>query len=141
MSSGADVSGSKPTRRPPGPPADDGPSLHESLAEAQTRGLDFPAAERATYIRSMVSRARTLRQEGKSVEQIRDYLPEFARDFPHLFEMVTENEQFDMGNLVAMLAMLDRMGQGEMSHHQATVAMGQRLAKKYIRPTGDEKGK
>lgn len=118
------------------PPEDDGtPSIHEALREAEVRPLDFPAAERAAYIRAMVKRAREYKSSGRSHFEIRELLPEFARDYPYLFDTVVQEESMDESNLNTMLSMLDRMGQGNLNQHQATVIVGQRLAKKYIRPS------
>jgi hypothetical protein len=121
------------------PPTDSGPSIEESLQEAQARPLDFPATERAVYIRAMVRRAQELKASGRSVQEIRQQLPEFYRDYPHLFDTILENE-FDTASLQTMLAMLERMGQGSLNHHQATVIVGQRLAKKYIHSADSEAG-
>ena len=116
-----------------GPPRDTGPSIEDSLREAESRSLDFPAAERAIYIRAMVKRTQELRAAGRSLDDIKALLPEFVRDYPHLFETVTGSE-FDQNTLQTMLLMLDRMGEGQLNHHQATVIVGKRLAQKYIRP-------
>jgi hypothetical protein len=40
----------------PKPPKDDGQNIHEAIKEAETRPLDFPAKERATYVRGMVKK-------------------------------------------------------------------------------------
>lgn len=130
----------QPQIRRGGPPPDTGPSFQESMREAETRGVDFPATERAIYIRAMVKRVTDFKNEGKSVEEIRERLPEFARDYPHLFEMLTQSESYDSTNLQTMLAMLDRMGQGGLNPHQASVIVGQRLAAKYIKPTSSNQG-
>lgn len=131
--SGNDVSGNRPVRSPfSRPPQDTGPTFQESLATAQTRGLDFPAAERASYVRAMVKRAIDYKTEGRGIAEIRGLLPEFVRDYPNLFEMVTQEEGYDRNNLQTMLAMLERMGQGNLNQHQATVIVGQRLAQKYF---------
>ena len=116
-----------------GPPRDTGPSIEDSLREAESRSLDFPAAERAIYIRAMVKRTQELRAAGRSLDDIKALLPEFVRDYPHLFETVTGSE-FDQSTLQTMLLMLDRMGEGQLNHHQATVIVGKRLAQKYIQP-------
>lgn len=116
-----------------GPPRDTGPSIEDSLRDAESRSLDFPAKERAIYVRAMVTRARELKENGMVIDDIKERLPEFARDYPHLFETVT-GDDFDPSTLQTMLAMLDRMGQGSLNHHQATVIVGKRLAQKYIRP-------
>lgn len=124
-----------PFTQPP-PPADSQPSIEESLRDAETRPLDFPAAERAAYVRAMVKRAGELRAAGRTYPEIRSLLPEFARDYPYLFDMVALEATYDVNNLNTMLTMLDRMGQGSLNPHQATVIVGQRLAKKYFHGTG-----
>lgn len=117
------------------PPVDTGPTIQESIRDAESRPLDFPAKERAIYIRAMVERARDFLDAGRSIEDIKTLLPEFARDYPHLFETVT-GPDFDPSTLQTMLVMLDRMGGGSLNHHQASVIVGKRLAQKYIRPDG-----
>jgi hypothetical protein len=126
------ISGNEPPSRRRGPPKDTGPSIEEAIQQAETRSLDFPATERATYVRAMVKRVHELKAAGRSIHQITEQLPEFKRDHPYLFEMITEHDDYDEGSLNTMLAMLDRMGQGGLNHHQATVIVGQRLAQKYI---------
>jgi len=116
-------------------PVDTGPTIQESIRDAESRPLDFPAKERAIYIRAMVERARDFLDAGRSVEDIKTLLPEFARDYPHLFETVM-GPDFDPSTLQTMLVMLDRMGGGSLNHHQASVIVGKRLAQKYIRPDG-----
>jgi hypothetical protein len=127
------TSGNQLTRG--GPPRDNGPSFQESLREAESRAVEFPAAERAAYIRAMIKRVGDFKKEGKTTEQIQERLPEFAKEYPHLFVMLTKDEAYDASNLQTMLAMLDRMGQGNMNTHQASVIVGQRLANKYFHPT------
>ena len=124
-----DVSGSGTSRR--GPPRDTGPSFEQSLAEAEHRPLDFPAAERASYVRAMVARAQEFQRAGRSIDQIKELLPEFVRDYPRLFDMVTQEGGYDQQSLQTMLHMLDRMGAGNLNPHQASVIVGQRLLAKY----------
>ena len=132
------LSGNTPSR-PRGPPADTGPSIEDAIRDAQNRSLDFPAAERASYVRTMVNRVKELQAAGRSTLEIKELLPEFRRDHPYLFEMITDHPDYDIGSLNTMLAMLDRMGQGSLNHHQATVIVGQRLAQKYIQPGKENK--
>jgi hypothetical protein len=61
-------------------------------------------------------------------------VPEFARDYAKLFSMLADHGEFDNPSLRTMLAMLDRMGSGEMSQHQASVVVGQRLHDVFIKP-------
>ena len=110
-----------------------GPSIEDSIRDAQARSLDFPATERASYIRAMVKRTQELQAAGRSLDEIKTLLPEFVRDYPHLYETIV-GSAFDPNTLQTMLAMLDKMGNGQLNHHQATVIVGQRLAQKYIQP-------
>lgn len=122
------------------PPEEEGPSIQEALVDAQQRKLDFPAKERAAYIRAMVKRTQEYKSSGRSSNEIRGLLPEFARDYPYLFDAIIQGgEEFDETNLTTMLAMLDRMGGGQLSQHQATVIVGQRLANKYFHPSSGSK--
>lgn len=89
-------------------------------------------------MRAMVGRVKELKTAGRSIEEIAEQLPEFKRDHPYLFEMVTEHDDYDQASLETMLAMLQRMGEGSLNHHQATVIVGQRLAGRYFKPGGDK---
>jgi hypothetical protein len=111
------------------PPADSGPGFQESLEAAATRAADFSPTERATYVRAMVSRSLEMKVGGRTVADVRVALPEFGRDYPHLLEMLFQ-PSFDPQNLQTMLHMLDRMGQGSLTQHQASVIVGQRVFEK-----------
>ena len=89
------ISGNEPPPRRRGPPKDTGPSIEEAIQQAETRSLDFPATERATYVRAMVKRVHELKAAGRSIHQITEQLPEFKRDHPYLFEMITEHDDYD----------------------------------------------
>lgn len=118
-------------RRAGSAPVDTGPSFEQSLQEAENRPLDFPAAERAAYVRAMVARIKELQRAGRTANQIQELLPEFGRDYPQLFKMLTESEGADITMLNTMLGMLDRMGRGDLTPHQASVAVGQKLLQRY----------
>ena len=127
----ADVSGSAPRRR--GPPTNplDSESIEEASRRAAAAPIAFNPRERIQYVRSMVARVIEYLQERKSAEDIKTLLPEFAEEYKHLFEMITSLEGYDANNLNMMLAMLDRMGQGSLSQHEASVIVGKRLFDKY----------
>lgn len=107
----------------------------ERMAEAATRPLDFQPKERAQYIRDSLALIETYQKEGLSTEQIKEKVPTFVRDYKNLFEMVTQPGGYNKQSLKTMLAMLDRMGSGELTQHQASVIVGQRLADTYIKPS------
>jgi hypothetical protein len=114
-----------------GPPRTEGESIEDATARAVNAPTLFNPKERAAYVRAMVNRVIEYRRERKSAEDIRERLPEFAEEYKHLFEMLTAPEGFDQQNLTVMLAMLDRMGQGGLTQHEASVIVGKRLFDKY----------
>ena len=110
-------------------------NLRDSIAEAESTPLGFLPKERSLYVRSMVDTVNRLWAERKSIEEIQSTVPEFARDYKNLFEMLTKPGGYDKKSLQVMLTMLDQMGTGNLSQHQASVIVGQKLADTYIKPT------
>lgn len=108
--------------------------VQAASAEAAVRPHTFNAEERATYVRAMVKRCEAYKLENVSVEGIKERLPEFARDYPTLFEVVMGTEAFHKNSLQTMLAMLDKMGEGGLSQHQASVIVGERLVETFVKP-------
>lgn len=107
----------------------------ERIAEAATRPLDFQPKERAQYVRDSIMLVEEYQKQRLTTEQIKEKVPTFARDYKNLFEMLTQPGGYSKQSLVTMLAMLDRMGAGELTQHQASVIVGKRLADAYITPT------
>ena len=108
-------------------------NVRDAMAEAAAKPLDFDPKTRAKYIRDMVAKIETYQAQNMTVEEIQKRVPVFVRDYKNLFEMVTA-PTYNKQNLKTMLAMLDRMGSGELSQHQASVIVGKQLADKYIKP-------
>jgi hypothetical protein len=109
------------------------------------------AAARSVFINDNIRTVKTLKAQGKTAEEVEKEVSVFARDYPALFKMLFK---IDIGNeqvsgtplatggeaaLRTMLAMLDRMGRGEMTQDQASGVVGQRLYDTYIKPNLDEK--
>jgi hypothetical protein len=114
-------------------------NTREAMEEAANRPLDFQPRERAQYVRDSITLIETYQQQGLSTEEIKEKVPTFLRDYKNLFEMVTQPGGYNKQSLKTMLAMLDKMGTGELTQHQASVIVGQRLADTYIKPTIEEK--
>ena len=108
-------------------------NIREAISEAATQKHEFDANARATYIRDMIKDIEKYQAEGKNVDEIRQLMPTFFRDYKNLFEMVTSTNGYSKETLKTMLAMLDRMGSGDLTQHQASVIVGQRVAEKYIK--------
>jgi hypothetical protein len=109
-------------------------NTREAMEEAANRPLDFQPKERAQYVRDSVALIETYQQQGLTTEEIKEKVPTFFRDYKNLFEMVTMPGGYNKQSLKTMLVMLDRMATGELTQHQASVIVGQRLADTYIKP-------
>jgi hypothetical protein len=123
-------------------PLSGGPQLNrESIENASERArnapIEFNPKERSRYVRNMVSRTIEYLREGKSIDAIKERLPEFARDYTHLFEMITSPTGFDTKSLQVMLSMLDHMGNGNLTQHDASVIVGKRLYEQFGKPATD----
>ncbi len=91
------------------------------------------AKARAAYIRDMIDKIKSLRTQGSTLDTIKESTGTFSTQYPGLFKMILEDSYND-ASLRTMLALLDRMGTGQMSQHQASVVVGQRLHDIYIKP-------
>jgi hypothetical protein len=76
-------------------------------------------------------------QNRESIETIKSAFPEFAEQFPSLLEMLTRPQGFDDASLGMMIKMLDKMGAGQASQHEASIQVGQHLVTKYVKPQVD----
>lgn len=92
------------------------------------------AKARATYVKAQVEKVKAMKGAGKTTEEIKAEVSRFAEDYPALFKMLMSSENFNEASLKTMLALLERMGTGEMTQHQASVVVGQRLHDVYIKP-------
>lgn len=109
-------------------------NTREAMEEAANRPLDFDPKTRALYVRNCVKEIEDCQRGGMTVEEIKEKVPLFVRDYKNLFEMITNPQGYNKQDLKTMLAMLDRMGDGGLTQHQASVIVGKRLAEQYIRP-------
>jgi hypothetical protein len=111
-------------------------STREAMEEAKNRPLDFDPKERGKYVRSMIALVERFQSQGLLFDEIqaKPELKDFIRDYKNLFETITAPQGYDKQNLKVMLALLDRMGTGELSQHEASVIVGKRMADKYITP-------
>jgi hypothetical protein len=108
-------------------------NIREAIQEAENKPLEFQPKERAQYIRDMVKAVEDYAAAGKSSVEIKALVPEFARDYTNLFEMILR-PGYNKQTLKTMLSMLDRMANGEMTQHQASMVVGERLANTFIKP-------
>jgi hypothetical protein len=95
------------------------------------------------FINENIRVIRQLKSQGKSADEIEKEVPVFARDYPAVYKMVLKinlESEKESAPLRTMIAMLDRMGKGQMTQDQASGVVGQRLYDTYIKPNIDESG-
>jgi hypothetical protein len=107
-------------------------SIQEATAEAEARQLDYDPAIRATYIRMMIHDISEWVASGEPENSIRQRAPEFVEQYPELFKKLLAKQ--DLGPMQSMLTMLDRMADGSLSQHQASVIVGKKLVDRYVTP-------
>ncbi len=92
------------------------------------------ARDRVRYVRAMVAKCEEMKEALATVDAIKAAVPEFVRDYPNLFEAVISTEPYHKASLRTMLAMLDRMAEGTLKQHQASVIVGERLFDTFAKP-------
>ncbi len=95
------------------------------------------AHARTIYIREQVAKIQRLKQEGKTVDEIKVEMARFMEDYPQLFKTLMATDNINDSFLRTMLAMLEKMGTGEITQDQASVIVGQRLYDTYVKPKVD----
>jgi hypothetical protein len=113
-------------------------SVSTLSAVAALEPTKFNATERSAFIRSHVQQIRRIVQEGRySNDDIKSMFPDFSEQYPNLLEMLTRPGGFDERSLSLMINMLDKMGAGKASQHEASIQVGQHLLDKYVKPQLD----
>ncbi len=107
-------------------------NTRQAMEEAANRPLDFDPKTRAQYVRDCVTQLEGYMAQGLSQEEITSRMSTFARDYKNLFETITSRQEYKQ-DLKMMLALLDRMGSGDLTQHQASVIVGKKVADKYIK--------
>lgn len=114
-------------------------TIDEAVAEAEARDLEFDPNSRARYIRSMLQDIALWMSQGDSEQAIRSRVPDFIEKYPELFKKIINRQ--DLAPIQSMLAMLDRMGEGSLSQHQASIIVGKKLVDRYVTPQLNGNGK
>ena len=107
-------------------------SIDEATREAESRALDFDPNLRARYIRDMLRDIPIWQAQGLTEDEIKEKIPQFHERYPELFRKIIQKQ--DLSPIQSMLAMLDRMGEGNITQHQASVIIGKKLVDKFITP-------
>jgi len=113
-------------------PATQRQSIQDATAEAEARPIDFNPSERATTIRKMMGDIPLWLAQGDSEDVIRQRIPDFAEQYPELFKKLIQKQ--DLTPIRSMLEMLDKMAQGNITQHQASIQIGKKLVDRYVTP-------
>jgi hypothetical protein len=116
----------------PHPPPVQRQSISEATAEAEARPLEYDPNIRARYIRQMLQDIALWMSHGDTEDTIKQRVPDFIEKYPELFKKIINRQ--DLSPIQSMLAMLDRMGEGTLSQHQASVIIGKKLVDRYVTP-------
>jgi hypothetical protein len=103
-----------------------------STAEAENRPLEYDPKERARYIRTMIDNISKWMADNESVETITERAGDFIKFYPQLFKKMVSSK--DITPINSMLVMLDKMGQGDLTQHQASIIVGKKLVDRYVTP-------
>ncbi len=108
------------------PPALDSEPIPEPISVELAR-------TRNSYVRTMVTKIERYLKDGKTKDEIEQmpHVPKFKNDYTALYNMIM-TPGYDKQMLYTMLALLEKMGRAEMSQHDASVIIGQRLFDKHI---------
>ncbi len=113
-------------------------SVEATLAEAASRPIEYSPAERAADIRRMMETIPALLARGVTKDALLTVFEKEAKMYPQLFKKIVDGE--DLSPIRVMLTMLDKMSEGELTQHQASIIVGDKLLNKYVRPQLDAAG-
>ena len=71
-------------------------------------------------------------RQGKLEGELKSSFPIYAERYPELFKKIVAKQ--DLTPLNTMLSMLDKMASGNISQHEASIIVGQRLVDRFVKP-------
>lgn len=112
-------------------------SVSTLSAKAAAEPIKFNPSERSIFLRSHVAHVNQMISNGRTKEEIKSVFPDFAEQYPALLEMLLRPSGFDQESLSLMISMLEKMGSGKTSQHEASIVVGQHLMNTYVKPDLD----
>ena len=109
-------------------------NLSEKAANEPTR---FNATERSAFVKDHIEKVSNMVKNKHSIDDIKSVFPEFCEQYPNILEMITRPGGYDQRSLDMMVKMLEKMGQGLKSQHEASIHVGQHLLIAYVKPLLD----
>jgi hypothetical protein len=111
-------------------------SIEEASREAEAKPIAFAPGARANYIKDHIRDIQARMAAGKEEGAIKTEFAAFTKDYPELMKKVLAKA--DLSHLGIMLNALEKMEAGNLSQHQASVMVGQRLVDKFVKPQLNE---
>jgi len=109
-------------------------SVSTLSAKAAAEPLKFDPNERSAFIRAHIGHINQMVAIGRTNEEIKSVFPEFAEQYPGLLEMLLRPSGFDEKSLSLMISLLEKMGTGKTTQHEASIKVGQHLMDTYVKP-------
>lgn len=93
------------------------------------------AAARTVFVKAKIEIVKRLKAQGMTQAEAQEHadVKDFALKYPALFKMLFKIDINNEASLRTMLAMLERMGTGDMTQDQASTVVGQRLYDTFIK--------
>lgn len=117
----------------------DNSSVKKLSEKASTEPTRFNATERSTFIKDHIHKITGMIEKSYTIEEIKSVFPEFCEQYPNILEMITRPVGYDKRSLDIMIKMLEKMGEGRASQHEASIQVGQHLLNAYVKPQLDSK--
>ena len=112
-------------------------SVKKLSEKAATEPTRFNASERSAFIRDHVLKVTDMLKNSYTLDDIKAVFPEFCEEYPSILEMITRPGGYDQRHLDMMLMMLEKMGRGKASQHEASIQVGQHLLNEIVKPQLD----
>jgi len=112
-------------------------SVKELAKKAENEPTRFNATERSAFIKDHFLKIGKMLQDKHSLDDVKAVFPEFCEQYPNILKMITRPEGYDHQSLNLMVKMLEKMGSGAASQHEASIQVGQHLLNAYVKPQLD----
>lgn len=109
-------------------------SISTLSARASSETVQFDPLERSAKLRLNIQQIRAVIHRGTPVSEIKEMYKEFAEEYSAVFEMITRPGGYDERSMQIMINMLEHMGAGKLSQHEASVHVGKYVFDKYANP-------
>ena len=107
-------------------------NIEKSTKEAESRQLEYDPNTRATFIRNTLNQIQEWMENDVTDDDIKSRIPEFIELYPELFKKIIQHQ--NLSPMYQMLSLLDTMGKGKLSQHQASIQIGQQLVDQFVKP-------